>query len=143
AFVDRAVPLRRLCFRDSSPEFADALVMKGKGGAHEDVVTTVRSVETKLTRHLGEIADDVIGLFLRCSARLLSGALDVNSVFVRAGQEISLDASLSFRTCDRVSHDHRVEVTEMRQAVGVIDWCSDVESVHLYKSFGQRGQRLS
>src|SRR6185436_18599389 len=130
--VNRVVALWSLCVRDSTPELADAFVMKRLGGAHEDIVATVRSVEGKLTRHLVVITNDVVGLLFRCTAGFLRSAFDVDAVFVGAGQEVSLDAALSLRPRDRVSHDHRVEMTEMRQAVGVVNWCSDVESVHQF-----------
>src|SRR2546430_8916287 len=40
-------------------------VMKRLRRAHEDVVTTVFSIEPKRRRHLFEIADHIIGLFFR------------------------------------------------------------------------------
>ena len=115
--------------------------MKRLGGAHEDVVAAVFGIQTKLARHLLEIADDVIGLFFRRASGFLCRALDVDAVFVSAGQEISFDAMLTFSARDRVGHDHRVEMTEVRKTVGVIDWCSDVESVHLLRQFSRKGAK--
>src|SRR6185503_3241568 len=129
--VNRVVALRGFCFRDTTPEFAHTLIMKGLGGAHEDVVAAVCGIETKLARHLREITDDVISLLLRRASGFLRGAFDVDTVFVGTGQEVGLDTALALRTRDRVGHDHGVEMTEMRKTVGVVDWCSDVESVHL------------
>src|SRR6185369_15506144 len=131
ALVDRVVALRRFCFCDATPELAHALVMKRLGGAHEDIVAAVCGVEAKLARHLLVITDNVIGLLLRRASGLLRGALDVDAVLVGAGQEISLDTALTFCTRDRVCHDHRVEMTKVWKTVGVVDWCSDVESIHL------------
>jgi hypothetical protein len=104
--------------------------MKRLGRAHEDVVTAVFGVEAKLARHSLEVTDDVVCLFLRSTSRFLRGAFDVDSVFVGSGKEVGLDAALLLCARDGVADDHSVEMTEMRQAVGVVDWCRDVESFH-------------
>src|SRR5689334_4637435 len=77
ALVNRVAALGSLRFRDATPELAHALVMKRLGGAHEDVVAAVGRVECKLVRHLFEITDNVIGLFLRRASGFLRGAFDV------------------------------------------------------------------
>src|SRR6185369_9348499 len=84
-FVDRIVAARRFGFGDSPPELADALVMERLGRAHEDVVTAVGGVETKLARHLFVVTDDVVRLLLRRAAGFRCSALDVDAVFVSAG----------------------------------------------------------
>src|SRR5262249_10346190 len=102
AFVDRVVTLRGLCFRDSAPELTHAFIVKRISGAHEDVVAAMFGIQTKLARHPREIADDVISLLFGCAPRFLCRTLDIDAVFVGAGQEIGLDAALSFRARDRV-----------------------------------------
>ena len=58
-----------------------------------------------------------------------SRALDVYAVLVSSGKEISLYPALLFVAMHGIRNDHRVEVTEMRQTVGVVDGSCDVESV--------------
>src|SRR5215510_12757831 len=101
-FVDRIVTFRRLRFHNSAPELAHAFVVKRLGSAHEDVVTAMSSVQTKLTRHLLEITDDVIGLLFRRASGFLCCAFDVDAVFVGAGQKKGFDSALSFGARDRV-----------------------------------------
>ncbi len=98
--------------------------------AHEDVVTAVFSIETEGCGHLLVIADDVVRLFLRSALVEFRGTLNVDAVFVGAGEKERLDSLLPLMTRDRISHNHRVQVTQMREAVGVIDWCGDVEGLH-------------
>src|SRR4029078_11875478 len=85
SLVDRVVTFLCCGLSDSSPELPDTLVVKRLTRAHEDVVTAVCGVETKLGRHLLVVADDVIHLFLRRAAALRGGALDVDAVFVSSG----------------------------------------------------------
>src|SRR6266480_4647413 len=47
-----------------------------------------------------------------------------------SSQEKRFNALLSLVPRNRVGHDHRVEMTKMRQTVGVINRCGDVESFH-------------
>jgi hypothetical protein len=105
--------------------------VKRRRGTHEDVVTAMFGVETKLARHLLEVIDYVVCLLLWRSACFLSCAFDVDAVFVSARKKVGFDAALSLGARNRVSHDHRVKMTEVRQTVGVVNWCSDVKSVHL------------
>ena len=104
--------------------------MKRFGGAHENVVAAVFGVEAKLRSHALEIIDHVISLLLRRSAAAFGSALDVYTMFISAGKEIGFDSLLSLVTRNRVGHDHRVEMTEVRQAVRVIDGGGDVEGFH-------------
>ena len=87
----------------------------------------MRGIQSKRGGHLREIANDIVSLFLRRAIVLLRGALDVDAVFVCAGDKESLDALLPFRSRNRIRHDHRVQMSEVRQAVGVIDGGGDVE----------------
>src|SRR6185312_14257684 len=129
-FVERVPALRRLRPRHPAPQLAHGLVMKRLGRAHEDVITTMRRVETERGGHLLEIIDDKIGLFLRRSLVSFGGSFDVDAVFVSAGEKECVDALLPLLTRDRVSHQHRVEMTEVRQTVRVIDGCGYVEGIH-------------
>src|SRR5881396_4154632 len=130
AFVQGIAPFRSLGLRHSPPEFTHSFVMKRLSRAHEDVVTAMLCVQTKRGCHLLEIADDIIGLFLWRAIVALRGALDVNRVLVGAGKKKRLNTPLSLLTRNRVRYDHRVEMAEMREAVGVIDGCGDVKSFH-------------
>jgi hypothetical protein len=87
----------------------------------------VRRVEAKCRGHLLEISDYVVSLFLRGAVIFLRGAFDIDAMLIGSGQEKSFDSLLSFLTGNRVRHDHRVEMPEVRQAVGVINRCGDVE----------------
>jgi hypothetical protein len=51
-------------------------------------------------------------------------------VLIGSGQEKRLNSLLSFVTRNRVGHDHGVEMTKMRQTIGVVDGCGYVESFH-------------
>src|SRR2546422_328407 len=105
AFVQSVAPFRSLGLRHAPPELTHAFVMKRLRGAHEDVVTTVFSIETKRRGHLLEIADDVIGLFFGSAIMALGGALDVNPVLVGAGKKKRLNTLLSLLTRNRVRYD--------------------------------------
>ncbi len=87
-------------------------------------------VQTEGRSHLLVIADNIIGLFLRRTIVAFGRALDIYAVLVGAGEKECINSLLSFVARDRVSHNHRVQVTKMRKAVGVIDWRGDVESFH-------------
>src|SRR5437667_12872320 len=104
--------------------------MKRLGRAHEDVVATVRGIKAESRGHLLEIADHVIRLFLRSAVVQLRCAFNVDAVFVGPGEKESLDSLLSLMTRDRVSHNHRVQVAQMRETVGVVDGRGDVEGGH-------------
>ena len=104
--------------------------MKRVSRAHEDVITAIRCVQTERGGHLSEIADYVVGLFFGSAIVSLRRALDIDAVFVCASEKEGLNSLLPLRPRDRVGDNHRIEVTEMRQAVGVIDWSRDVESFH-------------
>src|SRR5882724_1693888 len=129
-FVNRVAALRRLRPGCAPPQFTDALGMKWLGGAHEDVIAAVRRIQAEGCGHLLEIADDVIGLFLRSAIVEFGRALNVYAVFVGAGQKKGFDALLSLTPRDQVSDNHRVQVAQMREAVGVIDGRGDVEGGH-------------
>src|SRR5205807_4845577 len=94
--VKRVVPFRSFRFRDPSPEFADTLVMKRLGRAHEDVVTAVSGIQAECGSHLLEILDNVISLFFRGAIVSLRCALDVDAVLVGAGEKEGLNSPLSF-----------------------------------------------
>ena len=130
ALVERVVAFRRFRFRHAAPQLTDTFVVKRLCGAHEDVETTVRGVEAKGGGHPLEITNDVISLFFRGAIISLGGALDVDAVLVGSGEKEGFNSLLSFLTSDRVRHNHRVEMPEVWQAVGVIDRCGDVESFH-------------
>src|SRR3989442_13476423 len=51
-------------------------------------------------------------------------------VLVGAGKEKGFNSPLPFMTGNCVRHDHRIEMTKMRQTVGVVDGRGDVESFH-------------
>src|SRR5438874_10295855 len=127
SFVKRVVALWRLRFRDTSPQLANAFVVKRIRRAHEDVIAAMRGIQTKRRRHPCEIADDVVGLFFRRPIIFLSSTFDVDAVLICAGEKESLDALLPFRSRNRVRHNHRVQVPEVRQTVGVVDGGGDVE----------------
>ncbi len=112
--------------------------MKRLRRAHEDVVTTVFSVEPKRGSHLLEIADNVISLFFRRAIITLRCALDVDPVLIGAGKKKRLNSLLSLLTRNRVRDDHRVQMTEVRQAVGVVDRRRDVEAFHQSCDFNRR-----
>src|SRR6266568_1473678 len=128
SFVKSLTAFRRFRFRDPPPEFADPFVVKSLSRAHEDVVTTMPGIQPKSSGHLLEITDHVVGLLLRGAVVTRGGALDIYSVLVSAGKKEGFDSLLAFGARDRVRHDHRVQMTEMRQAVGVINGCGYVES---------------
>src|SRR3989442_5729231 len=130
AFVQGIAPFRSLGLRHSPPEFTHSFVMKRLSRAHEDVIATMLCVQTKRGGHLLEIADDVIGLFFGSAIMALGGALDVYPVLVGAGKKKCLNALLSLLTRNRVRYDHRIEMAQVRDAVGVIDGCGDVKSFH-------------
>src|SRR5437879_5584366 len=130
AFVQGLAPFRSLCLRYPTPELTYSCVMKRLRRAHEDVVTAVFSIEPKRRRHLLEIADNIIGLFFRRAIIALRCALDIYAMLIGTGKKERLNSLLSLLTRNRVRYDHRVEMAEMRQAVGVIDRCGDVESFH-------------
>src|SRR5436309_273263 len=114
AFVQSVAPFRSLRLCHAPPELTHSFVMKRLRRAHENVITTMFSIETKRGCHLLEIADDIIGLFLWRAIVALRGALDVNPVFVGAGKKKRLNTLLSLLTGNRVRYDHRVEMAEMR-----------------------------
>ena len=126
-FIKRVVSLRRLRLRDASPKLAGAFIVKRIRRPHEDVIAAMRSIQPKRRRHLREIADDVVGLFFRRPIIFLSSTFDVDAVLICAGEKESLDALLPFRSRNRVRHNHRVQVPEVRQTVGVVDGGGDVE----------------
>src|SRR6185436_1412938 len=99
----------------TTPKLTDAFGVKGLSRAHENIEAAVRRVETKRRGHFGEVVDDVVGLFLGSASLALGGAFDVDAVFVGAGEKKCLDSLLSSLSRDRVRHDHRVEMTEVRQ----------------------------
>src|SRR2546423_4241758 len=104
--------------------------MKWISSAHEDVMAAMGCIQPKRVCHLLEIADDVIGLFLRSAIVLLRGALNIDAVFVGAGEKKCFDSLLAFRARNRIRHDHRIEMAEVRKAVGVVDGGCNVKSFH-------------
>ena len=102
--------------------------MKRVSRPHEDVEATMRRVEAKRRSHSLEVANHVVGLFFRRAVISLGSALDIDAMLVRAGKKEGFDSFLSFLTGDRVGHNHRVEMPEVWQAVGVINRSGDVES---------------
>src|SRR5437588_8923587 len=106
--------------------------MKRLRRTHEDVITAVFGIEPKRRRHLLEIADDIIGLFFWRAIVALRGALDVDPVLVGAGKKERLNSLLPLLTRNCVRYDHRVEMAQVRQAVGIIDRCSYVEGGHRF-----------
>jgi len=98
--------------------------------AHEDVVAAMLGIQTKLRRHLLEVIDDVVRLFFGRAAGAFGCPLDVDTVLISAGKKKRLDRLLALMARDCVRHDHRIKVTEMWQAVGVVNRSRDVESVH-------------
>src|SRR5437588_2120863 len=98
--------------------------------AHENVIAAMRGVEPKGRTHLLEITDDVIGLLFGRAMVFLGGTLDVDTVLVGAGEKESLNSLLPFLPRDCVGHDHRVQMTEMRETVCVVDRGRDVEGFH-------------
>jgi len=110
AFVKRVITFWSFGFRDAAPKFTDALVMKGLSGAHEDVETAVRRVQAESRGHLCEVVDDKVRLFLRRAVVALGGPLDIDSVFVGAGEEKRFDSLLPLLARDRVRHNHRVQM---------------------------------
>src|SRR2546423_1685797 len=94
----------------------------------ENVIAAMRRIQPKRVCHLLEIANDVIGLFLRSAIVPLRGALNIDAVFVRAGEKKRLDSLLAFRARSCIRHDHRIEMAEMGKAVGVVDGGCDVKS---------------
>src|SRR5207253_9536655 len=115
----------------AAPEFADALVMKRLGRAHENVVSPVRAVQAKLRRHLLVVIDYVVCLLFWRAVVALGRTLDTYPVFVRTRKEERFNSLLSLVTRNCIRHDHRVEMTKMRQAVDVVDGGRDVEGLHL------------
>src|SRR6185503_2530654 len=126
---DRFAALGGFGARDFAPKLTDAFRVKRSSGSHEDVVAAVRGVERKLRRHPLVVIDYVISLLLRCSSGAFSRALDVYAVLVGSGKEIGLYPALLFVAMHSIRNDHRIEMTEMRQTVGVVDGSCDVESV--------------
>mgnify|MGYP001811229939 CR=1 FL=1 len=114
----------------------NAFVMKFFGRPHKNVVTAVFGIQTEFGKHFLEFARDIINLFLRCSAVRFGSALDIDAVFVRSRQEISIETALPFMPLNHVGNDRRVKMTEMRQRIGVIDRRCYVKSLHnpKYKS---------
>jgi hypothetical protein len=54
-------------------------------------------------------------------------------VLIGASEKVSVHAALTLVPVDNVGDDGRVQVPEMRQAVGVIDRSCDVKALHLQK----------
>src|SRR6266850_1883692 len=131
SLVNSIVAFGGFCLGCTTPQFTDTLIVKRFAGAHEDVVTTMVGIQAKLRRHLLIIANHVVGLFFGSTAGLLSCTLNVDPVLVGAGKEKGFNSLLPFMSRNCVRHDHRVEMTKMRQTVGVVDGRGDVESVHL------------
>src|SRR5947207_11805533 len=96
--------------------------MKRVSRAHEDVITAMLRVQTKRGCHLLEIADNIIGLFFRRTIIALRCALDIYAMLIGTGKKERLNSLLSLLTRNCVRYDHRVEMAQVRQAVGVIDW---------------------
>src|SRR6266404_9389579 len=92
AFVERVISFGTFRLRDPSPEFADTLVMKWLGRAHEDVVTAVCGIQAECGSHLPEIIDNVVSLFFRRAIVSLRRAFDVDAVLVSAGEKESLNS---------------------------------------------------
>src|SRR5260370_1432955 len=101
--------------------------MKRLSRTHENIVTAMRGVETKGRRHLLEIVNDIISLFFGRAMVPLRGAFDVDAVLVRSREKESLDPLLPLPAGNRIRHDHRVEMTKMRETVGVVDGRADGE----------------
>src|SRR2546425_7357808 len=118
AFVQGIAPFRSFSLRHPTPELTHSLVMKRLRRAHEDVVTAVFSIEPKRCGHLLEITDHIIGLFFRRAFVALGSALDVDAVLVGASKKKRFNTLLSFLTRNRVRYDHRVEMAQVREAVG-------------------------
>src|SRR5437762_13612872 len=102
AFVQGVAPFRSLGLRHSPPEFTHSFIMKRLRRAHENVVTTVFSIETKRGCHLLEIADDIIGLLLWRAIVALRGGRDGNPVFVGPGENKRRNTLLSLLRGTRV-----------------------------------------
>src|SRR5689334_3338625 len=85
SLIDRIVTLWCLRTRTPAPELADSFVVKRLSGPHEDVVSTVVSVEPKRRGHFFEVTDNVIRLFFWSASGFFRRAFDVNPVFVGSG----------------------------------------------------------
>src|SRR5438128_3087491 len=128
SFVESITTLRGPGHGHPPPQFADTLAVKRLGRAHEDVITAMLCVESKGGSHFFEIADHVVRLLFWRAIIFVGSTLDIDPVLVRAREKKSFNSLLTFRARNRIRHDHRIEMTKMRQTVGVVDGRGDVES---------------
>jgi len=94
----------------------------GLGGADEVVVAEPELVEVGLER-AGHLVDELLGRL----ARRLGGAGDLLAVLVGAGEEVRPVAREPVVAGDGVAADGRVDVPDVRLAVGVVDRRRKVE----------------
>ena len=71
----------------------------------------------------------VVAKLLRRAAGQLGGALDLLPVLVGAGEEPGLDAQGALAPRDRVAHDGRVGVAQVRPRIHVVDGRGEVKTV--------------
>ncbi len=84
--------------------------------------------------HPLQLARNIVDLLLWRAVISLGCPLDIYPVFICSGQEICVETALPLITADAVRHDRRVQMPEMRQAVGVIDRGCYVKSLHCEKN---------
>ena len=103
----------------------DRLVVARFGGADEVVVRNVEPLPRG-----GELRSDLVGERLWGRARLFGGLLDLQAVFVGAGEIHHLVAQQAMPPREGVADDRRVRVAQMRLGVHVIDRGGHVEPTH-------------
>ena len=101
---------------------------------HKDVVTAVFGIKSEIVKHPFEFAGNIVDLFFGRPAVFIRFALDVYPMFVGAGQKICIKSSLPFVAPDRVRHDGRVQMTEVRQAVRIVNRRCYIEGLHPEKT---------
>ena len=96
----------------------------GVGGANEAV-----EADARLLPNVFELGHDPVAVFLRALVLLAGDALDLLPVLVGAGQEIGFVPPRAMVARERVGNGGRVERSQVRDRVDVIDGCGDVKGV--------------
>src|SRR5262245_48165304 len=74
--------------------------------------------------------DDQIDVFLNRESGLIGRAFDIQPMFIGPGQKEDIESALAFIARDRVSHHRRIEMTQVRIGIDIIDWCRYVKLIH-------------
>jgi hypothetical protein len=122
ALVRREVEVVGVDLADPLPQRGDDLLVVLARRADEPV-----ALDAERLPHLVEARRDLIDELLRREPALLRRFLDLLPVLVRAGQEPGVIATHPMKPRERIAHDRRVRVPEVRYVVDVVDGSRDVE----------------